>query len=108
MIRTFQGITPRIAANSNISLKVVPEVSNIDSKDTQTINGQVNQANVYAIRKIETQVMIPSGNTLVMGGLVSDENTTDNTKVPVLGDIPVLGWAFHHNSKERNQQNLIV
>jgi type II secretory pathway component GspD/PulD (secretin) len=52
--------------------------------------------------------MIPSGNTLVLGGLVSDDLTTQNTKVPLLGDIPVLGYAFRSDSKQRTKQNLLV
>ena len=105
---TILTVTPRISANSNIALKVVPEVSNIDSKDRQIQNGQVQEANVYAIRKIETQVIIPSGNTLVMGGLVSDSTTKSSSKVPLLGDLPFLGAAFRYNSKSRTKANLLV
>ena len=107
-VGTILTVTPRIAANSNITMKVVPEVSNIDSKDTQTINGQVNSANVYASRKIETQVLIPSGNTLVMGGLISDTITKSYSKVPLLGDTPGLGLLFRRDSKNRTKQNLII
>ena len=85
-----------------------PEVSNIDSKDRQTINGQVNEANVYAIRKIETQVMIPSGHTLVMGGLITDNINKGSTKVPLFGDIPGLGWAFRKETKTRTKANLLI
>jgi len=102
------NVTPRIAADNNISLKVIPEVSNIDGKDEQTINGQFNTANIYAIRKIETSVMIPSGNTLVMGGLVNDTKTKSYTKVPVLGDIPGAGLLFRRENKSRNKQNLLI
>lgn len=101
-------VTPRIAADNNVSLKVVPEVSNIDGRDEQTLNGQPNTANIYAIRRIETSVMIPSGNTLVMGGLVNDTRTKSYTKVPVLGDIPFAGLAFRKESKTRNKQNLLI
>jgi len=101
-------VTPRIAADKNISLRVVPEVSNIDSVDTQTLNNTVNTANIYAIRRIETAVMIPSGNTLVMGGLVNDTKTKSYVKVPILGDLPFVGLAFRKESKERNKQNLII
>jgi general secretion pathway protein D len=101
-------VTPRIAADKNISLKVVPEVSNIDSVDTQKLNDTVNTANIYAIRRIETSVMIPSGNTLVMGGLVNDTKSKAYTKVPILGDLPFVGLAFRKESKERNKQNLII
>ena len=105
---TSLEVTSRIAANSNISRKVSPEVSNIDSKDRQTINGQVNEANVYAIRKIETQVMIPSGNTLVMGGLITDNVNKGYTKVPFLGDIPGIGWGFRKETKVRSKANLLI
>ena len=105
---TILKVTPRIAADKNISLRVVPEVSNIDSKDSQFINGQPNTANVYAIRRIDTWVMIPSGNTLVMGGLISDSKSKGYTKVPLLGDVPILGAAFRYETKNRNKQNLII
>jgi len=105
---TILKVTPRIAADKNISLRVTPEVSNIDSKDSQQINGFQNTANVYAIRRIDTWVMIPSGNTLVMGGLISDTKTKGYAKIPLLGDIPIVGLAFRHESKTRNKQNLLI
>ena len=105
---TILEVTPRIAPNGMISLKVVPEVSSVDGQDSQTVNGQLNQANIYAIRRIETQVTIPSGNTLVMGGLIRDDNSKTYKKVPVLGDIPFLGGAFRHESKARNKSNLLI
>ena len=105
---TILFVTPRIAADDTISLRVVPEVSNIDSKDEQTINGALNVANVYAIRRMEANVMIPSGNTLVMGGLTSDSETKSYTKVPILGDVPGLGWFFRTKGKDRTKANLII
>jgi general secretion pathway protein D len=105
---TILTVTPRISGDNNIALRVVPEVSNIDSKDQQTVNGQINQANIYAIRKIETHVMIPSGNTLVMGGLISDSKTKSYVKVPILGDLPGIGLIFRQDSKKRIKQNLLI
>jgi type IV pilus assembly protein PilQ len=105
---TILKVTPRIAAWTNVVLKVIPEVSNIDSKDRQIINGDINEANVYAIRKMETEVVIPSGNTLVMGGLISDTSTKSYTKVPLLGDLPGIGMAFRRENKERRKSNLII
>jgi type IV pilus assembly protein PilQ len=101
-------VTPRIAADNNISLRVVPEVSNKDGLDSQVLNGEANTANIYAVRRIETSVMIPSGNTLVMGGLVNDTRTKSHVKVPILGDIPFIGLAFRQDSKVRNKQNLLI
>ena len=65
-------------------------------------------ADEYDVRRTETHVMIPSGNTLVLGGMVQDEAKDQTTKVPVLGDIPVLGHAFRSNSKSRNKVNLLI
>jgi len=109
---TILTVTPRISASSNVALSVIPEVSNFDSKDTQlvpTSSGQAEvTANIYAIRKITTQVLIPSGSTLVMGGLISDNIVQGRTKVHVFGDLPGLGYLFRSNSKNRVKQNLIL
>lgn len=101
-------VTPRISANDYVDLKVVPEVSRVFETISKVINDEVNEADVYDVRKIETHVLIPSGNTLVLGGLVQDDLREGNTKVPVLGDIPVLGYAFRSNSKSRQKSNLLV
>jgi general secretion pathway protein D len=105
---TILQVTPHIAANSNISLRVIPEVSDIAAVDHQIVNGVENTANIYAIRRMETHVMIPSGNTLVLGGLISDRSQQAMNKVPVLGDTPGIGYFFRKSSKSRDKSNLIV
>jgi general secretion pathway protein D len=105
---TILRVTPRVAADNNIQLTVVPEVSNLDGVDRQVVNGLPNEANIYAIRKIETHVMIPSGTTLVMGGLVNDTKTKAYVKVPLLGDLPGLGMAFRKESSDRKKSNLLI
>jgi len=105
-------VTPRISANNYVNLKVIPEVSRIFDTVTKTVSvgtgtGEY-QADEYDIRKIETRVMIPSGNTLVLGGLVQDDIRTGNTKVPVLGDLPVAGYLFRSDTRSRQKSNLIV
>ena len=105
---TILQVTPRIAANNNISLKVIPEVSRKGLGDEQIINGVLNRANSYLINRIETSVIIPSGNTLVMGGLIRDEALKSYTKVPLLGDMPVIGGLFRHKAKLREKRNLII
>ncbi|HEY5911285.1 MAG TPA: secretin N-terminal domain-containing protein [Verrucomicrobiae bacterium] len=106
------NVTPRISANDYINLKVIPEVSRIFDTVRKTVSvgsGQgVYEADEYDIRRIETRVMIPSGNTLVLGGLVQDDIRTGNTKVPVLGDIPGLGYLFRSDTKARQKSNLLV
>jgi Flp pilus assembly secretin CpaC len=101
-------VTPRISANNYVNLKVVPSVIRLGPLVTSTVGGVNNAVYEFLTRQIETHVLIPSGNTLVMGGLVSDEADAANVKVPVLGDIPVLGYLFRSDSKSRNKQNLTV
>lgn len=106
---TILNVTPHITANSNIALRVVPEVSDISDVDHQIVNGFENTANIYSIRRMETHVIVPSGNTLVLGGLISDRSRHEQNKVPLLGDIPYLGeWFFHKSDKSRDKANLIV
>ncbi len=106
------NVTPRISANDYINLKVMPEVSRIFDTVRKTVSvgtGQgVYEADEYDIRRIETRVLIPSGNTLVLGGLVQDDIRSGNVKVPILGDIPVLGYLFRSDSKARQKSNLLV
>jgi general secretion pathway protein D len=102
------SVTPRISANNLIRLVVTPEISDNAGTLRRTVNGVVNEGDFYDFRRIVTQVMIPSGNTLVMGGLVSDSTSKGYSKVPILGDMPFVGLAFRHESKDRVQRNLMI
>jgi type II secretory pathway component GspD/PulD (secretin) len=101
-------VTPRISANNFVNLSVEPEVSRVFDTVTKVVNGSTSQADEYDVRRMETKVMIPSGNTLVLGGLVQDDTRSANTKVPFLGDIPGVGRAFRSDSKQRQKNNLLV
>jgi type II secretory pathway component GspD/PulD (secretin) len=113
-IGTILEVTPRISANNYIWLKVSPEVSSHSGDLVVTVTGGTgNASSSYSIpefdsRKMDSQVLIPNGNTLVMGGLIQDKPTSAYTKVPVMGDIPGLGWAFRSESKSLNKDNLII
>jgi len=105
---TILKVTPRISANDMVWMKVVPEVSSVFKTDRKIVAGTVNEADEYDIRRIEAQVIIPSANTLVMGGLLADSTKNIYSKVPILGDIPVLGLAFRHEDKSREKRNLLI
>jgi type II secretory pathway component GspD/PulD (secretin) len=113
-VGTILDVTPRISANDNIWLRVVPEVSSHFSDVIVTVAGGSQGTSssfpipIFDRRRIESQVMIPNGNTLVMGGLVQDNPTASYSKVPFLGDIPGLGWAFHSENKSMSKDNLII
>ena len=102
-VGTILHVTPRISANNNIWLQVTPEVSNQGPDVTQSVNTSSGSgtpttstltAPTFQYRTMETHVMIPNANTLVLGGLVQDNPTANYTKVPFLGDIPGLGRLF--------------
>jgi type IV pilus assembly protein PilQ len=101
-------VTPRITANDIVELKVNQGILKLGPKFTSTVGDLANEVDSFYTRKLETTVLIPSGNTLVMGGLISDDLNNANKKVPILGDLPLIGLAFRHESKERNRQNLII
>lgn len=107
-VGTILQVTPRITANDYIWLKVVPEVSSFAGTVTLTAGNQQYQAETFENRHIQTQVLIPNNHTLVMGGLVQDNPVAQYTKVPVLGDIPILGWAFRSENKSLAKDNLLI
>lgn len=101
-------VTPRIAANNFIELKVQQGVMRLGPTFQSKVNDQINEVNSFLSRRLDTTVLIPSGNTLVMGGLIQDQTRNANTKVPLFGDIPGLGLLFRKDSKELDRQNLII
>ena len=117
-VGTILHVTPRISANDYIWLKVTPEVSSFFGNFSQTTGGgttasgqsttQVLTAPVFDYRILTTQVLIPNSNTLVMGGLVQDNPKGTYTKVPILGDMPGLGYLFRSEDKELNKDNLLI
>jgi type II secretory pathway component GspD/PulD (secretin) len=107
-IGTILEVTPRITANDFIWLRVVPDVSSFFATVTKSIGGAIYQADEFDSRHIDTKVLIPNSHTLVMGGLVKDNPNASYTKVPVLGDIPVLGLAFRYENKSMEKDNLLI
>jgi general secretion pathway protein D len=113
-VGTIIHVTPRISANDYIWLKVIPEVSDFEGNFSETVGGGINGASqvltapIFANRTMETQVLIPNSNTLVMGGLVQDNPEATYTKVPLLGDIPGLGFLFSSQNKSLTKDNLLI
>jgi type II secretory pathway component GspD/PulD (secretin) len=107
-VGTVLQVTPRVSANNTIRLKVTPVVESFFGYLTLSAQGGSTQAPQFDIRTMDTQVLIPNANTLVMGGLVDDNPTDAGTKVPVLGDIPYLGTLFRSSSKIGDKKNLLI
>jgi type II secretory pathway component GspD/PulD (secretin) len=87
---------------------VKPEISNKVGDATFTFAGATVASPVIDKRQLESNVLIKSGNTLAIGGLLQDEVGKGRTKVPILGDIPIIGYAFQERMNSRVKRNLLV
>jgi type IV pilus assembly protein PilQ len=111
-------VTPHIAKDGMIRLHIVPEFSTLVSQDTLRVlrgqdNGQDTYQNVLGvptvdIRRADTTAMVKDGQTIVMGGLRKREDSKDITKVPVLGDMPIIGGLFKSETESKITRELVV
>lgn len=102
------SVRPSINKDDFITLNVKPEVSNKVGDATFTFAGATVASPVIDTRSLESNILIKSGNTLAIGGLLQDETGKATSKVPVLGDIPVLGYLFQEKLNARTKRNLLV
>jgi type II secretory pathway component GspD/PulD (secretin) len=102
-------VVPRIAGPTNVQMDLRPEISSVDTQvASDTLDGQVNTSPIFDRRSIITQAVVPSGYTLVLGGLENDSDSKQQTKVPILGDIPGIGSFFRSNNKTHNKDTILI
>ena len=99
-------VTPQVNEGSTVRLEIAQEVSNIVSGVNIGSNGASDL--ITSKRTIETVVLADDKQTVVLGGLMQDDVTKTVNKVPLLGDIPVLGNLFKSRNKTRVKRNLLV
>lgn len=98
-------IQPFISPDSeSVRMKITQTVKQISG--TATTGGQT--LPTFVERGLKSNIVVNSGDTAVLGGLVRDSEEVSESKVPVLGDIPVLGWLFKSNQRRRTKANLLV
>jgi pilus assembly protein CpaC len=98
--------TPTVLSNGRISLRVRPEVSQLTSDGAVQINGTTIPA--FTTRRAETTLELGSGQSMVIGGLLSNAHNNSVDKTPGLGDLPVLGALFRSNGWRRNETELMI
>ncbi len=98
--------TPTVLSDGRISLRVRPEVSELSSAGAVTISGTTIPA--LTTRRTETTVELGSGQSLVIGGLLSNNHNNSFTKTPGVGDLPILGALFRSNAFQRNETELVI
>ena len=101
-------VTPSVNKDDFVTLSVKPEISNKVADATFVFAGATVSSPVIDTRSLNSNVLIKSGDTLAIGGLLQDEVNKGTTKVPVLGDIPVLGYLFQEHLNSRTKRNLLV
>jgi len=96
-------VRPQINENGTVKLAIYQEVSKIDSATLKDSNGPTTSK-----RSIESNVLVEDGSIIVIGGLLEDSYSQAEDKVPLLGDLPVVGHFFRSENRSRKKTNLMV
>jgi cell division septation protein DedD len=101
-------VTPQITEGNSLRLEIFQEITEINSA-LQSGVGNVNDVGpALSNRRVENTVVVSDGETVVIGGLLSDKTDSSVIKAPWFGDIPVIGWAFKSTKDETRKTNLLV
>jgi general secretion pathway protein D len=101
-------VTPQINEKRFVKLKIYEEISRVVSETTQVTPTQVVLAPTTTKRTAETNVQVRDGQTVVIAGLMGDNVDVSTTKVPCLGDIPIVGWLFKSETRNTTRTNLLI
>ncbi len=96
-------VTPNISRNGRVVLDVVQEISSVSQEQTSGIDSPTIRQ-----RKVATNVLLNDGSTLALGGLVQSSDTKTVTKVPGLGDAPIVGSLFRKTQSDKRRSELLV
>jgi len=94
-------VKPQITEGGSVRLAIYEEVSRIDSISTTT-------GTILSKRALESTVIVDDTQVIVLGGLIQDQLTDGSDKVPLFGDIPLLGAAFRYDARHRVKTNLMI
>ncbi|MGJ5009622.1 type II secretion system secretin GspD [Bradyrhizobium oligotrophicum] len=95
-------VVPRIAANGNVRLEVEQEISNVATQTATSLTPTVSQ------RKVKSAISVANGQTVLLAGLISEQQNGNRNGIPGLDEIPVLGDAFSHQGKKGTRTELII
>ena len=98
-------ITPHVTENRLVRMNLSLEVTNIDRLSTALTSTTLP---VTQKRTVDTTVIVKDKQTVVIGGLIEESTSTNQSKIPVLGDLPILGWMFRNTQEEGQKTNLYI
>ena len=104
-VGTKLNIVPSINDDGYITMKIKPEVSSVTS---YLPTSQNNKIPIVETSQAETVVMVKDGVTIVIGGLIKDEKVETINKIPLLGDLPLLGFAFRNKDRQVKKTELVI
>lgn len=100
-------VTPEISREGSIIMKIRPEVSSSSYVDFGTATAP-KKIPIVTTSEAETTVVVNDGTTIIIGGLRKDEKSETVKKIPILGDIPVIGWFARSTSREIKATDLVI
>lgn len=98
-------LTPQIAEGDYVKLDIYQEISALKQESTAVV---LTVGPTTTKRSTKTSVVVKDNQTVVIGGLMQEREEENISKVPVLGDIPLLGWLFKNRSVDKKKTNLLV
>jgi len=101
-------ITPEISDDKTITLRINPSLSETTSNMADIPNTGRDMPPDLARRQLSSVVTVKDGNRIILGGLINTKNTNDTSKVPLLGDIPLISYFFKHESIVKETQELVI
>lgn len=94
-------VTANVKSDGYVICKILPEVSTL----VELVNNQYPRT---AVRKVTTDARIKDGETLILGGLIREEDITAVQKIPLLGDLPILGTIFRNTSVTKTRNEVVI
>jgi len=111
---TSSGATSVSFKDATLSLSVTPQITPDDHINMQVTANQDTVGTVYGgvpsinTKKVNTEVLVENGGTVVIGGVFTQDISDSTQKVPLLGDVPLVGWLFKNNVKSDNKSELLI
>ncbi|HVN71952.1 MAG TPA: pilus (MSHA type) biogenesis protein MshL [Desulfomonilia bacterium] len=109
----FDGIMMGVVANidldnDSVNLTITPIKSRLEKLDERSISGNTYTLPTVGLEEASTQIRIKNGNIIALGGLISKNITQQNKSIPILGDIPFIGYIFSQQTKSVETDELVI
>jgi general secretion pathway protein D len=99
-------VTPSINSEGLVIMDVKPEIT-VAAAETVTISEDFD-ATIFNTRSAEARIAVPHGSTIVIGGLMQDTEVESEEKIPLLGDLPLLGYLFKRTLRDNAKTELLI